>query len=390
MEAAREINLRAFPEESEEKPDLVVLSHLRWDWVWQRPQHLISRLGRGRRTWFVEEPILADVSHPELRHVNVGEVERVWLDVPRDWPETVFEERVVEAYSKLLPDLLGHAASGSVVWLYSPLALELAETLRPRQLIYDVMDDLSAFSYSNPRLPLMQREALRQADVVFAGGNSLYRMAVAARGSESTHLFPSGVETEHYAKSRSSRRSRDRQAAGYVGVLDERLDWSLIAEMAAALPDWDINLIGPMIKVDPTSLPKQPNLHYLGMQPYEKLPELMVDLDVALMPFALNEATRSISPTKTLEYLVAGLPVVSTRVADVVADTLNNRIRRIDRQGIVTTIAGDGEPGFSGDGGQASAAQLFQPGAVTVDTRGNFIFSDTLNNRVRQFRLLGS
>ncbi|MCU1568285.1 MAG: hypothetical protein JWQ56_3222, partial [Pseudarthrobacter sp.] len=180
--------------------------------------------------------------------------------------------------------------------------------------------DLAAFKDAPPELVVRQRQALRRADVVFAGGRSLHRSMV-RQGRADTLLFPSGVEPEHYRLPTAEPRvPGQRPVAGYVGVLDERLDLALVAGLAHALPDWDIKMYGPVAKIDPASLPQAPNISYEGYTCYADLPAAMAGLDVALMPFALNEATRSISPTKTLEYLAAGLPVVSTRVPDVVAD----------------------------------------------------------------------
>jgi glycosyltransferase involved in cell wall biosynthesis len=298
--------------------DLVVLSHLPWTWVWQRPQHLVSRLAAGRRTFFVEQPLRADVTEPTLRHTDLDGLRRVWLEMPRDSVGDPSGQLDFAAYDGLLAPVLGDAAGGSDVWIYTPKALDFAEALSPRVLVYDVMDDLAAFADGGDHLRVLQHRALLRADVVFAGGHSLHRAATEVRGPDSVHLFPSGVETRHYAASRTLRFPRVRPAAGYVGVIDERLDLALVAELAERLPGWDIRLVGPVTKIDPASLPRAANLHYPGMQPYERLPQVMAGLDVALMPFALNEATRSISPTKTLEYLAAGLPVVSTRVPDVV------------------------------------------------------------------------
>jgi glycosyltransferase involved in cell wall biosynthesis len=206
-----------------------------------------------------------------------------------------------------------------VVWLYTPLALEIALALQPTTLVYDVMDDLAAFKDAAPELVVRQRQALRQADVVFAGGRSLHR-SVVKQGRNDARLFASGVSTEHYARAKSSAVRGPRPVAGYVGVLDERLDLELVAKFAAQLPDWEIRMVGPLAKISPEDLPQAPNITYPGQQDYADLPAVMAELDVAIMPFALNEATRSISPTKTLEYLACGLPVVSTRVPDVVAD----------------------------------------------------------------------
>jgi glycosyltransferase involved in cell wall biosynthesis len=298
--------------------ELVVLSHLRWIFVWQRPQHLISRIGRTRRTWFVEEPWATWVTRPTVRTEEHPPVTRVWMDVPgdREW-HVPFADPRAAGYGAELAKLLGPPQGRRIVWLYTPMALDLARALEPSVVVYDVMDDLAAFAKAPPELRERQRELLETADVVFAGGRSLQRGVADVRPD--AHLFPSGVDREHYAPAREVRGPG--RVAGYVGVIDERLDYELIADLAAALPDWEIRMIGPVIeKIDVDSVPRAPNIVYLGKQEYDGLPRLMGELDVALMPFALNDATRSISPTKTLEYLAAGLPVVSTRVPDVVAD----------------------------------------------------------------------
>ncbi len=299
--------------------ELVVLSHLRWDWVWQRPHHLISRIGRGRRTWFVEEPWPTDVAEPCLRTAERGGVTRVWLDIPSPPRPVSFDDDQASGYTQLVSDLLGAPLDERIVWIYTPLALDMALALEPTLLVYDVMDDLASFKDAPPGLVLRQRQALREADVVFTAGRSLHR-SVLERRRERTYIFPSGVEPEHYERARDLEAASDRPVAGYVGVIDERLDLELLSGLAQRLPHWEIRLVGPVVKIQPSDLPQAPNIAYLGLQPYARLPEVMAEFDVAVMPFALNEATRSISPTKTLEYLAAGLPVVSTHVPDVVAD----------------------------------------------------------------------
>jgi len=308
--------------------DLVVLSHLRWSWVWQRPQHLVSRLAQGRaasgaRTWFVEEPMLGDVDEPVLRTQEVDGITRVWLEVPggREGGHVGFDYEGAADYDVRLAAML--EAEGSLaapdVWLYTPMALDLAQRLMPEVLIYDVMDDLASFKHAPEGLLLRQRRLLADADVVFTGGPSLHE-SVKRQRQVNVHLFRSGVDTTFYATSRLLRAAHARPVAGYVGVVDERVDLDLLAGLAERLPDWTIRIVGPLAKIDEAYLPRAANLEYLGMTPYEQLPAALATFDVALMPFALNEATRSISPTKTLEYLAAGLPIVSTRVPDVVAD----------------------------------------------------------------------
>ncbi|MCU1371003.1 MAG: glycosyltransferase family 1 protein [Ilumatobacteraceae bacterium] len=302
-------------------PDLVVFSHLRWNWVWQRPQHLISRIADGRRVWFVEEPVAGPVDEPVLRTEEAGGVTRLWAELPEHNPTASFDEQAVDAYLSLLPEALG-SCDDRLAWLYTPLALPLARCVGPRALVYDVMDDLASFAGAPPALVAAQIEAVRSADVVFTGGRSLHESILRLR-DDGVHQFASGVDIDHYRSARSSGAGPVGPrplVAGYVGVIDERLDLALVADLADRLPDWEIHMVGPVMKIEPEDLPQRPNISYFGSREYRDLPAVMAGFDVALMPFALNEATRSISPTKTLEYLAAGLPVVSTRVPDVVAE----------------------------------------------------------------------
>lgn len=314
LAAASDDGLGGLPDE------VVVVSHLRWTFVWQRPQHLLSRLARGRRMWFVEEPLAVEgLDQPRLRAEPGDRAHRVWLEVPgTPGSHVCFSDPRAAGYAGLLLELIGPQAD-RLAWLYTPMGLPLAEAVGPSLVVYDVMDDLAAFKHAAPELVLRQRQALRRADVVFTGGRSLHR-SVAARRPDGTHCLPSGVDPDHYAPAVERRQPRARRVAGYVGVIDERLDLDLVATLAATLPDWEIRMVGPVAKIDPATLPQAPNLSYPGSALYAELPDVMAGFDVALMPFALNEATRSISPTKTLEYLAAGLPVVSTRVPDVVSD----------------------------------------------------------------------
>jgi glycosyltransferase involved in cell wall biosynthesis len=303
---------------------MVVISHLRWEGVWQRPQQLISRLAsRHQRIWFIEEPVDADVDEPCVEAQDFLGGALVRLRVARRprgvWPSF----RELEEDDTLAELLTASCAvERPLLWLYTPLGLPLGRRLAPQQIVYDVMDDLASFRGAAEPMRLRHLQTLTEADVVFTGGRSLHRSVLQhRRGQGITTCFPSGVDADHFAEASSARApSRRPQVAAYVGVIDERLDLELVARLARALPDWRIRMVGPVTKIEDAKLPRVENLEYLGRREYQELPGVLADADVGIMPFALNDSTRSISPTKSLEYLAAGLPVVSTRVPDVVAD----------------------------------------------------------------------
>src|SRR3954453_6866795 len=191
------------------RTELIVLSHLRWDWVWQRPQQIVSRLRADpcRRTWFVEEPMTppgVDVTENRLATLEVDGITRVWLQIPEQGHHVGFFDEVLPDYIAQLPEFIGPPQGERVVWIYTPLALEAALALKPTTLVYDVMDDLAAFKDAAPELVVRQRQALRQADVVFAGGRALHR-AVAKQGRPDAELIPSGVSLEDYAEAAENR-----------------------------------------------------------------------------------------------------------------------------------------------------------------------------------------
>ncbi|HKC91580.1 MAG: hypothetical protein AUG75_23340 [Cyanobacteria bacterium 13_1_20CM_4_61_6] len=302
--------------------DIVCFSHLRWDYVWQRPQHLLSRFGRDGRVIFIEEPL------PNEDSALSASVERT-DPMPG---VTVLRPRVPAHYAgweleSTVRGLLGIEwarlrINRPVVWFYTPMALPLALDLRPAATVYDCMDELSAFSEAPPLLPLRERALLDRADLVFTGGPSLFEAK--RRRHPRTYCFPSSVDAVHFARARVGQRDPldqrgiGRPRLGFVGVLDERFDSELVAGMAEASPGWSFVMLGPVAKVRKEDLPASANIHYLGMKRYEELPSYIAGWDVALIPFARNEATRYISPTKVLEYMAAGKPVVSTSIADIV------------------------------------------------------------------------
>jgi UDP-galactopyranose mutase len=302
------------------RPDVVCLSHLRWNFVFQRPQHLLTRCARDHRVFFVEEPI-TDASTAEP-HLHVDHTGPVTVVVPH-LPETITDSQREPALRQLVDRLLEREqVTDFLLWYYTPMALEFTRHLSPRAVVYDCMDELSAFQGASALLKERERELMARATLVLTGGHSLYE---AKRHQHSNiHPFPSSVDVPHFAQARLSpidpvdQRELPHPRLGYFGVIDERMDISLLAGVAAARPEWQIVMVGPVVKIDPASLPRPANIHYLGPKRYEELPQYISGWDVALMPFARNEATRFISPTKTPEYMAAGKPVVSTSIRDVV------------------------------------------------------------------------
>jgi glycosyltransferase involved in cell wall biosynthesis len=312
---------------------LVCISHLRWDFVWQRPQHLLSRMAKDQNILFVEEPITSteatapylEILRPDKTHTPNVTVAR--LIQPADTPHWIGhgDPLTQSLYSTLLNKHLAQThCHDATLWLYTPMAMDFVEHLPHQLLVFDVMDQLSAFKGAPATLIKKDKQLLQKADIVLTGGLSLYQDKKVHNSN--TYLFPSGVEVEHFAK--ACQRSNfscpvelqglNNPILGYFGVIDERMDMDLISHISQIHPDWNIVLIGPVVKIDPSDLPQAPNLHYLGMKSYDQLPEYLAYFDAALIPFALNEATRYLSPTKTLEYLAAHKPVISTPIHDVV------------------------------------------------------------------------
>ena len=309
---------------------LIVHSHLRWDYVWQRPQQLLSRFARSRAVLFVEEPVFVDdlgaagldVTSP-CTHLH-----RVVPRLPERLRASSFETAVV--VRSLLRQLTsnGGALAGMfdrpVQWFYTPLpAPVMIDAFNERGVVYDCMDELSQFRFAPPELVQCERFLLDRADVVFTGGQHLFESK--SRHHANVHFFGCGVDAAHFARAlcddtpiAPELHNVPRPVLGYFGVVDERLDYRLVARLAEHFAHGSVVLVGPTAKVDPSELPQRENLHWLGQRPYAKLPEYVKGFDVCLMPFALNDATQYINPTKTLEYMAAGKPIVSTAVPDVV------------------------------------------------------------------------
>ena len=300
--------------------DLICLSHLRWDFVYQRPQHLLSRCAKERRVFFIEEPIFSADAAWRL-DVSVRD-SGVWVVVPH-LSEGMSQDAIETALKEMLDDLFAQLKiSEYILWYYTPMALGFTHHLEPLLIVYDCMDELSAFKGASPTLRERENELFGRADLVFTGGQSLYE-AKRDRHSK-VYAFPSSIEKAHFAKARNQTEQPSDQIniphprLGFFGVIDERMDIELLKGVAETRTDWHLVIIGPVVKIDPATLPNYPNIHYLGAKSYQELPSYIAGWDIAMLPFARNESTRFISPTKTPEYLAAGKPVVSTSIRDVV------------------------------------------------------------------------
>jgi glycosyltransferase involved in cell wall biosynthesis len=301
---------------------LLCFSHLRWDFVFQRPQHLMSRFAREMTVIFWEEPI--EIGQRETAFLKVRQAEdfpEVRLVTPH-LPEGLTEECREDALRRLLDAHLASCEHPLVTWYYTPMMLSFSRHLDASAVVYDCMDELSKFRFAPERLLDLEQELIDRADLVFTGGASLYEAK--KHRHDNAHCFPSSVDLKHFAKGRRELPQPADQAElkhprlGFYGVIDERFDIDLLRQIADMRPDWSFVMVGPVVKIGEDELPRAANIHYLGGKTYEQLPAYLSGWDVALMPFAMNESTQFISPTKTPEYLAGGKPVVSTPVRDVV------------------------------------------------------------------------
>ncbi len=297
---------------------LIVFSHLRWNFVYQRPQHLLSRLAQRWRVVFIEEP-MPNEAEQRIEILEPAPGVEVWR--PHVQGEALgFHDDHISVLQRLIGQAIRERkVSDYWVWFYTPMAVPLAAELSPRGMVYDCMDELTLFKNAPRQLVQRENVLFKEADLVFTGGPSLYN---AKRGRHpSVHCFPSSVDAQHFSSVQGEHPLQAgiaRPRLGYCGVIDERINMELVSALAQAHPEWQVMMIGPVVKIDPAGLPRHPNIHWLGQQGYQDLPAFISGWDVCLMPFALNEATRFISPTKMLEYMACGRPTVSTSIRDVV------------------------------------------------------------------------
>ena len=305
-----------------EATTLLCFSHLRWNFVFQRPQHLMCRFAREMDVIYWEEPV--DIGRGETPYLQVREAQnapKVRLVVPH-LPQGMPDDAREATLKRLLDAHVASIRGPLIAWYYTPMMLPFSRYLDADVTVFDAMDELSKFKFAPAKLLDLEQELIDLADVVFTGGSSLYEAK--KHRHDNIHCFPSSVDRAHFCKARArsfepgDQEDLPRPRLGFYGVIDERFDTELLDAVAKMRPNWSFVMVGPVVKIAPDDLPKRPNIHYLGGKTYDQLPSYLSGWDVALMPFAMNESTQFISPTKTPEYLAGGKPVVSTPVRDVV------------------------------------------------------------------------
>ena len=300
---------------------LLCFSHLRRNFVFQRPQHLMCRFAREMSVVFWEEPETIGANETAFLQVREADVPNVRIVVPHV-PEGMPDDAREATLKRLLDAHVASIRGPLVAWYYTPMMLPFSRHIEADAIVYDAMDELSKFKFAPEHLLDLEQELLERADVVFTGGSSLYEAKKDRHAN--VHCFPSSVDRTHFAKARAGlfdpadQEDLLKPRFGFYGVLDERFDTELLDKVAAMRPNWSFVMVGPVVKIAPEDLPHRPNIHYLGSKTYKELPAYLSGWDVALMPFAMNESTQFISPTKTPEYLCGGKPVVSTPIKDVV------------------------------------------------------------------------
>lgn len=309
------------PARPAQRPAMVCFAHLRWNLVFQRPQHIMTRLADSFDVLYWEEPREeTDCTTARIEREQLGEgIERLVPVLPAGLGEAARDAQL----AGLLEDVLADITGPRIFWYYTPMMLGFSAAAQADQVVYDCMDELANFAFAPADIAVREAALMARADLVLCGGKSLYEARI-GRHPE-IHCIPSGVDVAHFARGADrlpdpvDQAGLPRPRLGFYGVIDERMDLQLLAEIAAARPAWSFVMVGPVVKITPADLPQAPNIHWLGRKDYAELPAYAGGWDIALMPFARNASTEFISPTKTPEYMASGLPVVSTSIRDVVS-----------------------------------------------------------------------
>ncbi len=306
----------------------LIYSQVCWWGVWQRPQEVAKGMTEYHRVLYIS-PV--QVHECLMRYPDWKFIERI--DKGRGI--TVFSPMIFSGHYRwglifrinrllILSELrwLLRKERPVIFFTNSPFVDYLVPRLRTSKVIYDVIDDFTAFDWAPQNASRMERYLLSSADIVFTGTYALYKKKKSF--CKDATFIPCGVDFSRFQRPEDTNPEPEpediqglpRPIIGYAGTLSERIDTSILSGLAERLPDASIVLIGPVHR----SLGRPPrahNIHYLGLKRHEELPAYLHRFDVALLPFRLTKAAMAINPVKTLEYLAAGCVVVSTAIPDV-------------------------------------------------------------------------
>ena len=276
----------------------------------------MRRLARDRQVFFVEEPrVTKGEPFTVVRRVEPN-LHVVSLRVPAHLSARALENAQRRCVASLTPK-----DEHPLLWIYSPAASRAARDLEPSLVVYDCVADHASRAGATATMKENERSLLASADLVLTAGTALFEAKRAH--NVSTYPLPSSVDVAHFARARSPR-NEDRAGllsglraipgprVGFLGSIDDRVDLDLVDRLAEARPGLHIVLCGALSGVTRWTLPDRPNVHYVGAQDYDDLPEHVASWDAAIFPFRGDVATRRSEPSGLLACLAAGKPIVST------------------------------------------------------------------------------
>jgi len=325
--------------EQENRKTIICFSHLTWDRnLFQRPQQLMLRFSKRFNVLYVSgyscRQFFIDLFRRKKTH-SYHVTDNLAVYSPFALPPIKKYSSITIRLNKILLSFLVKRRlkklkfKDPILWIYHPRYIDAIGKFKEELIIYDCMDDFTSLlsDYEDRERNIKdERALLKKADMVFAGGYSIAELKRDSR--EHIHVFPSAVEIYHFKKARSDNLEMPDDITdiphpilGYWGAIDERVDHELLKRLAMKHPEWSIVLLGPIVRHkagDLSYLKEIKNIFWLGPKDYSLLPNYAKAFDVCLIPFVLSREGKFLSPTKTLEYLATGKPVVSTPITDVV------------------------------------------------------------------------
>ncbi|MBN1593755.1 MAG: glycosyltransferase [Candidatus Coatesbacteria bacterium] len=300
--------------------------------LWQRPQQIAVRIANRHPVLYVWPRYASELARRKSKSEFTPSdgAKGVHLLAPLLLP---FERAIKGIYRinlKTISSLISAAlpridADGRpVLWFYAPRFAPIIDSLDHAAVVYDIMDEHSAFGFARRETMELERRLLESADVVFAGTNALAERK--AEFAPDIKYYPCGVEFDHFSSALggslpvpAALSEVEGPVIGYFGAVDDRLDFDMIFAVARAYPEWNFLLAGPWLSSRQRSeLETTGNIILPGLVDYSELPAYLARFDVAILPFVLNKLTLHIHPTKALEYLASRTPVISTAIPDVV------------------------------------------------------------------------